>query len=67
MCITISVLTNVGTMFYGAIGTLIVPVEWVAVAAAALDIVITADLLMFASIDVWNMKARVAGSTDLTA
>lgn len=55
----ISALTNAGTMYYGATGTLIVPAEYIGLVAALLGGVVTAGLFMFASMDAWDMKARV--------
>lgn len=59
----LSVLTNAGTMYYGAEGSLIIPTIAIGWVAAGLGGVITAGLLMFASMDAWDMKARVEKAT----
>jgi hypothetical protein len=57
--VAVSALTNAGTMFYGATNTMLVPAALIGAVAAALGGIITAGLLMFASMDAWDMKARI--------
>lgn len=59
VAVLVSALTNAGTMFYGATGSLIIPAFLLGPTAATLGGIITAGLLMFASMDAWDMKARV--------
>ena len=58
----VSILTNAGTMYYGATGSLIIPTAYLGQTAALLGGIITAGLVMFASMDAWDMKARVQKS-----
>ena len=55
----LSALTNAGTMYYGATSQMIIPAALVGPTAALLGGVITCGLLMFASMDAWDMKARI--------
>ena len=56
--VLVSALTNAGTMFYGATGERIIPAMAVGVTMAALGGIVTAGLVMFASMDAWDLKAR---------
>lgn len=60
--VLLSALTNAGTMFLGATGTGLIPWAWLGLTAALLGGVVTAGLFMFASMDAWDMKARVQKS-----
>lgn len=55
----VSALTNAGTMYYGATGALLIPAAFVGLTMALLGGIVTAGLLMFASMDAWDMKARI--------
>lgn len=57
--VLISALTNAGTMYYAATGTALIPLVFVGITAAVLGGVVTGGLLMFASMDAWEMKARI--------
>lgn len=60
--VLLSALTNAGTMFLGATGTGLIPWAYLGLTAALLGGVVTAGLFMFASMDAWDMKARVQKS-----
>lgn len=65
--VALSALTNAGTMFYAATGAMLIPTALIGVTAATLGGVITAGLLMFASMDAWDMKARIEKSAKTRA
>jgi hypothetical protein len=56
--VLLSGLTNAGTMFFAATGTDLIPSALIGPVAATLGGVVTAGLLMFASMDAWDLKAR---------
>jgi hypothetical protein len=60
----LSALTNAGTMFLGATGTSLIPLTLLGLTAAILGGVVTGGLFMFASMDAWDMKARVQKAAD---
>lgn len=57
--VALSALTNAGTMFYAATSTDLIPTPLVGPTAAILGGVVTGGLLMFASMDAWDLKARI--------
>lgn len=59
VAILVSALTNAGTMYYGSTGASLIP-DWLAGGTmASLGLIVTFGLLMFASMDAWEMKARI--------
>lgn len=59
VAILVSALTNAGTMYYGSTGASIIPDGAIGATMATLGLIVTFGLLMFASMDAWEMKARI--------
>lgn len=59
VAILVSALTNAGTMYYGSTGQSILPDFLAGGTMAVLGLIVTFGLLMFASMDAWEMKARI--------
>lgn len=55
----LSALTNGGIMYLASTGVNLIPAAEVGLAGAVLGALVTGGLLMFASMDAWDMKSRI--------